>query len=160
MSHPKGGQRSKSIYAQVDLFICIRHIIRKCWMRIPVPCRAYIKIHPHPPLRKEGISLPSFSKRGRGRLLPASCLSNNIFSKLNLSVKHFWVSLVKPVAYLSWVIFGTQELQKIKMFLISWVPACEELDSAEFIEVSRADSQFLVEHRELLSVLCGFMSSQ
>ena len=36
-------------------------------MRIPVPCRAYVKIHPHPPLPKEGL-FPLFSKEGAGEI--------------------------------------------------------------------------------------------
>jgi hypothetical protein len=54
-------------YAQVGLFIYIKYVIRKCWMRIPVPCRAHNKIHPNPPLPKEGL-FPLFYKEGAGEI--------------------------------------------------------------------------------------------
>ena len=67
MSHPKGGQRSKSILCP-GRFVYLHQARHQEMLDADSrPCRAYIKIHPHPPLRKEGIS-PLFLKEGAGEI--------------------------------------------------------------------------------------------
>jgi len=59
------------------------------------------EILPHPPFPKEGFSLPSFLKRGRGRFFKVIPFYSPIFLKTESECEALRVSLVKPVVYLS-----------------------------------------------------------